>query len=221
MAVLWSSDGGATWSEIVGATANDGTHAWTCDSRTVSGNCLMRVAGIGSDARDTSDRAFTVLEPVTWLTATPILGSVPAGTGLPVELAFDTEGLPDGDYFADISITSSGGDTVAPVSLHVRSTGVDGRYPQAAVLYGCYPNPFNPETRIAFSVPARQRVSLAIYDVAGRLVRVLADDVVDPGNQFVVWDGRSGSGAATASGVYFCRFESGGTKVGAKLLLLK
>jgi len=37
----------------------------------------------------------------------------------------------------------------------------------------------------------------------------------------VVWDGRSDSGAAAASGVYFCRFESGVTKTGAKLLLLK
>jgi hypothetical protein len=221
VALLWSSDGGATWETIAAATPNDGTYAWTCGRRAVSGNCLVRVTGIGSEARDTCDRAFTILEPVAWLTATPALGSIPAGTEQPVEVAFSTAGLPDGDYYADLSITSSGGSAVVPVSLHVRSTGVDDRYPGSAVLYGCYPNPFNPETRIAFSVPARQRVRLAIYDVTGRLVRELADRVFAPGNQFVVWNGRSDSGAAAASGAYFCRFEAEGSAAATKLLLLK
>jgi hypothetical protein len=221
VALSWSSDGGETWEEIEAETPNDGAHTWICDRRAVSGNCLVRVAGTASEAGDTCDRAFTILDPVTWLTATPALGSVPAGSEVTVQVAFDTSGLPDGDYYADLSITSSGGNVLVPVSLHVRSTGLDERFRDSPVLYGCYPNPFNPETRIAFSVPARQRVRLTVYDVSGRLVRELADGVFEPGNQFVVWDGRTDGGAAAASGVYFCRFETRDTASGTKLLLLK
>ncbi len=219
--LLRSSDGGATWEEIASATPNDGAYVWISEDRASCDNCLVRVLEAGSGARDTSDRAFTVMDPVTWVTAAPSSGSVPAGTGLPVEVTFDTAGLPDGDYYADLSITSNGGSDVVPISLHVRSTGVDDRIPQSAALYGCYPNPFNPETRIAFSLPSRQRVKLTIHDAAGRLVRVLADGVFEPGNQFVVWDGRERGGAAAASGVYFCRLNASGYTETRKMTMLK
>lgn len=84
-----------------------------------------------------------------------------------------------------------------------------------------HPNPFNPNTRIQFSVPRRTRVQLRIYDLAGRLVRTLDDREREPGLHEVVWDGRDTRGVRVASGVYFCRLEAGGSVDAKKLVLLK
>ncbi len=84
-----------------------------------------------------------------------------------------------------------------------------------------HPNPFNPMTTISFSLRERGRASLAIYDVAGRLVRVLVDGVIDVGPQEVTWDGRNGYGGAVASGIYFYRLEAGAYVETKKMVLLR
>jgi V8-like Glu-specific endopeptidase len=71
-----------------------------------------------------------------------------------------------------------------------------------------HPNPFTPPTSVRFTVPQRTEVSLAVYDVAGRLVRTLVDGEVEPGEHAVTWDGRHASGAEASSGVYFCRLSA-------------
>ncbi len=72
-----------------------------------------------------------------------------------------------------------------------------------------YPNPFNPETQIAFAIPAgaapAQHVQLAIFDVLGRQVRLLADDDLPPGRYTQIWDGRNEAGTLAPSGIYFYR----------------
>jgi len=65
------------------------------------------------------------------------------------------------------------------------------------------PNPFNPATRIDFSVPSAGRTTLRIYDADGRVVRTLIDEPRSTGNYFVYWDGKNDSGSRMASGVYF------------------
>jgi len=91
-----------------------------------------------------------------------------------------------------------------------------------------YPNPFNPVTHIPYVVggPARggpaQRVTLRIFDVAGRLVATLVDDTKPPGQYRATWVGVADNGIPAASGVYFSRLTVG--ESGAftrKLLLLK
>jgi flagellar hook assembly protein FlgD len=64
-------------------------------------------------------------------------------------------------------------------------------------------------------------VHLAIYNVAGRLVRTLVDGEVDPGYHSVVWDGRDNNGVEVGSGVYFCRMEAEGFDDSTKMVLLK
>jgi len=219
VALSWSDDGGESWGTIAPSTENDGSFEWTCGAP--SSECLVRVRALDAPAQDTSDLAFTLSAPVSWLSASPLSGNIPRGTGQPIAVSFDTSGLPDGDYFADVRIESNGGDAIVPVTLCVRSTGVDDRMPVAAVLYGAFPNPFNPETRVAFGVPSPQRVRVSVYDVAGRLVRVLADREFEAGNQFVTWDGRSGAGNAVASGVYFCRMTAAGFTGARAMVLLK
>jgi hypothetical protein len=83
------------------------------------------------------------------------------------------------------------------------------------------PNPFNPTTQIHFLLVERQRVVLSIYDVSGRLVRTLIDDVRPSGSQSVSWDGRDSAGRVAASGVYFYRLRAGNFDQSRKMLLLK
>lgn len=72
------------------------------------------------------------------------------------------------------------------------------------------PNPFNPRTTIAFDLPKQESVSLRIFDVSGRLVRVLVDGDVTPGGRHESrWNGRDDDGRRVASGTYFYRLEAG------------
>ena len=67
------------------------------------------------------------------------------------------------------------------------------------------PNPFNPETSIPFSTAAAGRVTIRVFDVAGRLVRTLVDRAMPPGDYVARWNGESDLGGRAASGVYFYR----------------
>ena len=68
-------------------------------------------------------------------------------------------------------------------------------------LYQNYPNPFNPSTKIEFSLSSVQNVSLKVYDLAGREVAKLADDIMRAGHHSLTFNAGS-----LASGIYFYRF---------------
>ena len=94
----------------------------------------------------------------------------------------------------------------SPVSV----SGVQGgAVPTRAALLGAVPNPFNPQTTIAFDLPRQTAVSLRVFDVSGRLVRVLLDgEIVTEGRHETVWNGCDDSGRRVASGTYFYRLEA-------------
>jgi len=81
------------------------------------------------------------------------------------------------------------------------------------------PNPFNPSTSIIYELPADTHVRLSVYDLSGRLVRVLADTAMPAGQHSVRWDGRDGQGQASSSGMYFVRMNAGG-KTGLRKITL-
>ncbi|MFH1844874.1 MAG: hypothetical protein ABIF77_16915 [bacterium] len=77
-------------------------------------------------------------------------------------------------------------------------------------LHQCAPNPFNPSTTITFDLPMPSRVDLWIFDLSGRLVRMLMSDVsVGAGRSQVVWDGNDDTGRSAASSTYFYRLTAG------------
>jgi len=81
--------------------------------------------------------------------------------------------------------------------------------PAAFRLHPNVPNPFNPVTRIACDLAAATRVTLAIYDVSGRLVRTLVAGADLPaGRHEAVWDGRDDRGSLAAAGIYYCRLST-------------
>jgi len=83
------------------------------------------------------------------------------------------------------------------------------------------PNPFNPTTAIAFTVPREEHVRLVVYSPSGRLVRTLVDAACEEGRHSIVWDGTSSGGAQVGSGVYLCVLETAGTRLTRKMVLMK
>jgi hypothetical protein len=97
-----------------------------------------------------------------------------------------------------------------------------GNVPAVTVLGSARPNPFNPLTRIDYDLASPRPVKLTIYDAMGRLIRRLVKSEGEAaGRHEVAWDGRSDSGAAMPSGVYFCRLEAGDYVQTIKLALFK
>ncbi|MFZ1947201.1 MAG: M6 family metalloprotease domain-containing protein [bacterium] len=83
------------------------------------------------------------------------------------------------------------------------------------------PNPFKDTAGINFSLSRSARVSLAIYDVAGRLVRDLGSTALDAGNHSLSWDGTDSEGQAAGAGIYFYRLVSEGAVHTGKLSFLR
>ena len=88
--------------------------------------------------------------------------------------------------------------------------------PAAVVLGQNHPNPFNPVTQIAFTLPQDGRARLAIYNLRGQRVAVLADGDLAAGEHVVTWDA-----TGLPSGVYFSRLEGPGFSESRKMTLLK
>jgi hypothetical protein len=93
--------------------------------------------------------------------------------------------------------------------------------PQAYRLASNYPNPFNPQTTIAFDLPEPQMVRLAVYDLKGRLVRELVSEAMDAGSHTIVWSGTDRSDRRVASGVYFYQIQAGPLKATKRMMLVK
>jgi hypothetical protein len=83
------------------------------------------------------------------------------------------------------------------------------------------PNPFNPETRISYGLPATSRVTLRVYNVVGELVKTLVDDVQAAGQHEVVWNSTNDNNEKVASGIYFYRFTTPDYQKTVKMILLK
>ena len=89
-------------------------------------------------------------------------------------------------------------------------------FPQTARLGQNYPNPFNPGTNIGFQVTGHGFVSLKVYDVLGREVATLVNEVMEPGRYEKTWDG-----SAAGSGVYFYRLRSANATITKRMLLIR
>lgn len=91
-----------------------------------------------------------------------------------------------------------------------RPSGAEGGLPGAARLVGNVPNPFNPTTEIRFVLPDDQAVQLAVYDVSGRMVKTLVDEMRPAGDNSVRWNGTDRAGRSVAAGTYFARLTGAG-----------
>ena len=79
-----------------------------------------------------------------------------------------------------------------------------------------YPNPFNPTTTVSYQIGIRSQVILRVFDVVGREVAVLVNEIKEPGTYSVRWDASN-----TASGVYLCQLQAGNLIETRKMVLMR
>ena len=94
--------------------------------------------------------------------------------------------------------------------------------PDDYVLFQNFPNPFNPETNIYFSLKKNSTVTLEIFDILGRKVKsLIKDEVLNAGLQNVKWNGTDLTGNKVSSGIYIYRIEANEFIDSKKMILLK
>jgi len=84
-----------------------------------------------------------------------------------------------------------------------------------------YPNPFNPDTNISFSIKENGFVSLKVFNTRGQLVKTLISETLDEGVHFTTWNGRDNSNKSVSSGIYFYKMDSKEYTSTKKMILLK
>jgi len=116
---------------------------------------------------------------------------------------------------------SPNGCSYNPMIFQVSPTSGVNSNPESKVRLGQNaPNPFVPKTKIPFTVMEHSHVIVEVFDVAGRRLRVLANEAYEPGEWAVDWDGRDESGVRLPAGTYFYRLVMNGKAMARKMILL-
>lgn len=98
----------------------------------------------------------------------------------------------------------------------------DDVHPASVTLYQNHPNPFNPTTRIEFTLSRPTQVTLKVYNVMGQEVRQLVTGAqASAGQHHVFWDGRNDDGVPVSSGVYLYRLMAGDVVKTRRMILMK
>jgi hypothetical protein len=102
-------------------------------------------------------------------------------------------------------------------------SGVGGTEIPGSLVFGAhqYPNPFNPVTTIDYTMPRAGHLSIKVFDLKGRLVKILLDEQVVAGKGAVSWSGKDEQGAEVSSGVYFYRVQGPDRAIVEKMALIK
>lgn len=164
---------------------------------------------------------FEIEPNLTWLSCTPLIGSVASGATQDFDLAFAPRNLPEATYnlALDVVHNAIGGHKTIPLAVKVGWDGVSSdetHQPNTLRLDEPYPNPFNSRTVIGFTLPKAGISKLTIFDANGRLVRTIGVGRWEAGRHQIAIDG---SGLST--GIYLLQLESGGARASTKLLMLK
>ncbi|MDP8221509.1 MAG: tandem-95 repeat protein [Candidatus Stygibacter frigidus] len=144
----------------------------------------------------------------------PVVGDLPDFSYL-----FDEDGtfvvrciITDGNYSYNVTWI-----------VHVEETDNNGEeiIPSVTAITGNYPNPFNPETTIEFTVSSDQHISIDVYNSRGQHVKTLVKKVYQTGIYKVNWDGKDDRSRLQPSGIYYFRMISDSGNDINKALLLK
>ena len=127
-----------------------------------------------------------------------------------------TIGQPDAGWLTSLSFMLSGGFWFGGTAV----SGVDGNPPAGGSgsptipgppfrVYSASPNPVRQRTVIAFDLPEPTLVQVAIYDVAGRRLKLLVHELLPAGARQTAWDRHDESGQLVSPGIYFLRLDAG------------
>jgi sulfatase-modifying factor enzyme 1/flagellar hook capping protein FlgD/two component regulator with propeller domain len=149
-------------------------------------------------------------------------GLITSGSGVILSIPVSATGkIFDGE--GEISLLSAEFEKDVAVNLEAAVLSPKTVLPKAFSLAQNAPNPFNPSTTIAFSIPEGKsvKVVLEIFNIRGQLVQNLVDEVREAGTYSVVWDGTNKTGRKISSGVYFYRLRAGKFVQTRKMVVLK
>jgi len=166
--------------------------------------------------------AIKIEKGLAWVDETPSSGTIVPGGNQNVDVIFNSTGLTIGAYAGILKLSSN--DPLRPVKnipvkLNVGPVGIqssDLGIPSEFDLKQNYPNPFNPTTNLEFGISELGFVSLKVYDLLGKEVRTLVNEIKPPGIYNVEFDGSN-----LASGIYFYKIEAGSFIQTKRMLLLK
>ncbi len=97
----------------------------------------------------------------------------------------------------------------------------DALLPDKLALSAVYPNPFRSTVNIQYELPESQHVSLSVYDILGRRVTQLVDEMQSAGAKTLTWEGTDASGAQLAAGLYFVVMDAGTERMHRKVVRLQ
>jgi photosystem II stability/assembly factor-like uncharacterized protein len=226
-----SSDGGATWRQVIFVGGVVGSIAKCSSGTLLAGTDLgiFRSTDQGESwTRSTSGASSTSVQMI----VSNRSGVVFAGSINPAKLF---RSLDDGKSWA--TLTLDGGVNklygIARSPKDVLYAGTDvglfvlpdnvvavsqerEKSLSATMLEQNYPNPFNPATTIRFSLATASSVELVVYDLLGRRIKVLVNESLQPGPHAVTWDS-----SGLASGIYFYCLQAGEYVETKKMILLR
>jgi len=117
--------------------------------------------------------------------------------------------------------TNIGGTPVAENSVFTAACLSDSPELISFKLFHNYPNPFNLQTTIKFSLLQAERVALKIFNVRGEAVKTLINEKLTTGSYQVTWDGTDKFGIEQSSGIYFCCLIAGSARQVTKMVLIQ
>jgi len=123
-------------------------------------------------------------------------------------------------YVAGVSAVYDDGESIV---MEYPFTPVDAGdiIPLVTELRGNFPNPFNPDTQIAFSINKQSHVQITIYNIRGQKVRTLVDEQRDANNYTVTWNGTDNNRKPVSSGIYFYKMKAEKYVSTKKMILMK
>jgi hypothetical protein len=178
---------------------------------------FLSVANNGDD--DRVDVWFLDVDP-TFVTFTPTEGVVDVGGAQEMAVVLSAAGLDTGRYYAELHFIfpEVRSEAVIPVTMRVEPNSISDFGLRIADfgLGETYPNPFNSQTAVSYQLSAVSRVSLKLYDVAGRLVSNQELGIRNPGSHRAIINGER-----LASGVYFLKLAAGNRIATRKIVCVK
>ncbi len=228
-AIYKTTDGGASWVSKTSPTTNhlaamnfpNGMEGYILGG----GNFILKTANRGEDWEMVSVSGSSGLASIKFLT--PTIGFVVGSNGLIMKTT--NAGL---SWTTEVSNTTESIQTIEATSSHLHIAGSNGYYGQTENLIGIqninseipkdyklsqnYPNPFNPITNIEFSIPTKGNVKLTVFDISGKEVGLLVNNVLSPGTYRFDFNANH-----LSSGTYFYRLVAGDYVETKKMVLVK
>jgi len=236
-AVLYSGRGGYQ-AEAVASLTLGASHPGVYGPWTLPAGSILQLREFWLDTGDWALRLDNLAGAVNWGVSVHPADVVYQGKSSHLPDAIAWLNGPGQDEWASFTVPAGGWYCVAIWKVGSADLPLSGTYrlrlergltgvpdpagpPVATCLAGIWPNPFNPQTTIAFDLAHEQGVRLAVYDLHGTRVRTLVAATLPRGRHTAIWDGRDDRGQPVASGVYMARFETGERREMRKMALLK